>query len=353
VVRRLILHIGLPKTGSSAVQAYLSDNSDRLARCGYGWLPGGRGPNMTELAVAFTATENATTRRFLHHDQDRRRWRARVSRSIRRALDHHRQVIVSSEHLAALLRTPDETRALAGFLGELADEVLVVGVVRRADYWLPSDYAEAVRGGRDIKQSAGFVQRRAHLLDHESLLERWTSAFGRPGVRLIPFLETDKADPAAVSTRFLEATGMAAADTAGWSRPARLTRSGLSAEAAEVLRRINPQLGLESWHSGAERERLIALLAERHPGPGAALTPAARHALRQRHWIKTGVDRSQHAFGERWDGWSTAPPAPVASPPEVDDSVVGATLRAVQQAGFGKRHPIMARVRRAVQRIRH
>jgi len=49
----------------------------------------------------------------------------------------------------------------------------------------------------------------------------------------------------------------------------------------------------------------------------------------------------------------TPEPDALISKAEVDDAVVGATLRAAQRAGFGKRNPITARARRVMQRIRH
>lgn len=350
---RLIVHIGLPKTGSTAVQAFLAENCEHLDEAGYGWLPGSRGANFSELAVAFSTVDNPTTRRYLRRDQDRRRWRDRIARRLVRARDDHPQVIISSEHLAAQLRTPAETRALADFLQPLVDEVMIIGVVRRADYWLPSDYAEAIRSGRDIKQGPGFVQRRSHLLDHDSLIGRWTGAFGTGNVRLLPFLEADKSDPAAAPIRCLEAAGLPQAVTTSWNRPAQLSRVGLSAEAAETLRRINPQLGLGSWHTGADRARLVALLADRHPGRGVALTPAAHSALDRHGWIQTGIELATVAHGDRWTEWVAEPAAPIRRPVQLDAPAVDATLEVVRAAGFGDPHPISRRLRRGLQRLRH
>ncbi|MBO0812589.1 MAG: hypothetical protein J2P23_11170, partial [Microlunatus sp.] len=162
---RLILHIGLPKSGSSAIQAYLAGNARRLNDHGLGWLPGSRGPNATELAIAFSHRDNAITTAYgVRSEHDRQTLRERLADRLRREADH--DVIISSEHLSSMLRTPAEIDDLAGFLRGLGFRPVIIGVVRRADHWLPSAYAEAVRSGRTIKLGASFVERRAHLLDH-------------------------------------------------------------------------------------------------------------------------------------------------------------------------------------------
>lgn len=350
----MILHIGLPKSGSTAIQSYLAGNAPRLAELGLGWLPGSRGPNFTELAVAFSRRDDAIAARYgVRSDHDRQRQRqqqrlrARIAARLRAVDDH--DVIISSEHLSSLLRTTAEVDDLADFLQGLGFTPMIIAVIRRADYLLPSAYAEAVRSGRTTKFGRPFVERRAHLLDHHALLERWSAAFDQ--VRLIPYLETDKADPAAVLRRFLQACGVPAAATAAWPRPDRLSRPGLSATAVEVLRRISSALGVAQWQSGAQRDRLVEFLAARHPGDGVRLTPAAHRALTEHDWIRTGIDTSPAAYGPGWQQWRDAEPAPVGKGAQPSQEVIGTTLLAAVEAGFGRRS-ISGRVRGLVSRLR-
>ncbi|HEY9292272.1 MAG TPA: hypothetical protein VIP98_13395 [Microlunatus sp.] len=349
---RLVVHIGLPKSGSSAVQAFAADNGDRLREHGFGWLPGRRGPNLTELAVAFCDRDNPISRRYgVDHDHDRRKLQLRLRRRLTEAVDQHRQLIISSEHLSALLRSAAEVAELADYLHSISDQVLIIGVVRRGDHWLPSDWVEAVRSGRTIRLGRRFVERRAHLLDHQSLVSRWTTAFGADGVRLIPYLEDDKSDPVALPERLLAAAGVPrSADD--WRRPAQLTRSGLSATAVEVLRQLNPQLGLADWHSGADRQRLITLLDQRHPGPGPGLTRPALAGLEEHGWIRTGIEQTEASFGDHWSDWVQAPMASIQAAAEPEPAVVQDTLAALRAAGFGSRNPIRTRAERLLQRVR-
>lgn len=347
--RRLILHIGLPKSGSSAIQSYLSQNAARLEDRGLRWLPGSRGPNSTELAISFAHRDNAITQAYgIRTEQDRTTLRDRIADRLRTEVDH--DLIISSEHLSSMVRAPEEIADLAGFLAGLGRQTLIIGVIRRADHWLPSAYAEAVRSGRAVRLGPTFVDRRAHLLDHQALCARWSAAFG--DVRLIPYLETDKEDPAAMPRRFLAACGIPADATADWPQPSRLSRPGLSATGVEVLRQLNPRLELGEWHSGRDRERLADLVAERHPGSGVRLTPAARRALESHGWIQTGIETSPGAYGSGWQEWRDAAPAPVRKPVQPDDAIVEATHQALRRAGFGTRRPITDRARQLLQKIR-
>jgi len=284
--QRLILHIGLPKSGSSAIQAYLADNATRLAESGLGWLPGMRGPNATELAVAFSHRDNVISAEYgVRNDHDRLRLLDRIADRLRRRADH--DVLISSEHLAGLLRTSAETGDLATFLSELGFQPMIIGVI----------------------------------------------------------------DPAAVPRRFLHACGVPMETTAAWPRPDRLSRPGLSATAVEVLRRISPALELQKWTSGADRERLVNLLAERHPDSGVRLTPAADTALTRRGWVRTGVDTGPAAYGSGWQQLRDEEPAQIEDAAQPSSTAIGATLLAARAAGLGRRS-ITRRARALMRRLR-
>lgn len=347
---RLILHIGMPKAGSSAIQDFCDRNADQLAEAGLRWSAGRRGSNQAELAVAFSDRRNAISASFgvsgPHDEHHRRRLRDQIGRRLRSELNDDRPVLVSSEHLSSMLRSEEEIAELARFLSGFTDHITVVGVIRRADHWLPSAYTEAVRSGRDVALDGGFVRRRAHLLDHHHLLDRWVSTFGADAVRLIAYLETDRSDPATLPRRLLRSVQVDPDRITPEPGTRRLSRAGLSGEAVAVLRRIYPQLGADLGPT--EREHLVQLLAGLFPGPGMRLTRAADSQLRKNGWIRTGIDREPAASGPGWDEWVQAPDAPTAPPPKVSEEQVERALTAVREAHIASRHPI----RRILRRVR-
>ncbi len=354
---RLVVHIGLPKTGSTAVQGLLSANADVLAAAGLHWANGLRGPNQTELAIACTSRPSALAAAYgVRSDGDRPALRRRIRRRLLRAA-RAGDLLVSSEHLAGLLRTRDEIDALAGLVDGIADDVLVVAVLRRGDHWLPSAYAEAVRSGRPVPYGPRFVQRRAHLLDHRRLARRWSRTFGADAVRLVPFLEIDKTDPTAVPARVLAAAGLSV-DLSGWQHADRISRSGLGATAVEVLRRLAPELGTARL-SARQREEVVRLLGELVPGPGVALSPAAARALAERDWVHTGAGELPQAYGADWPAWNDEPPAPVRRRPVPTAEQLAQAEAALRRAGLTAvgdapgTGPAVARgVRRLLSRIR-
>src|SRR5437762_8200031 len=102
-----------------------------------------------------------------------------------------------------MVRRPAGLAALADFLHQFFDDVDVLFVLRRGDYWLPSSYAEYVTSGGSRPLDAAFVRRREPMLRVRRLLRRWERAFGPGSVKAVPFLEADKANPVALPARIL------------------------------------------------------------------------------------------------------------------------------------------------------
>jgi hypothetical protein len=319
---RLVLHVGLPKTGSTSLQEFLSANRDALSRFGLRWCESLRGPNHVQLAVAFTdQMSHLTSTVGVRNKRDQLRLRDRVARRLGAELRCGERVLVSTEHLSAALRSPAEVHALAAFLRDIADEVSVLAVLRRNDYWLPSSYAEAVLNDKRREFDAEFVHFRASLLDHHGFLARWQDAFGADAVRLLPMLESDKRDPSAVPLRLLAELGVPAQD-GGWRRPAELAHPALSALGTEMLRAMTPLLPSGGLRPGRARMRVRTAIAERCPGPPVALTPSAAAELDRLGWRKSGIEAVPAAVGADWSAWRDQPDADVRPLPVVGEQAV-------------------------------
>lgn len=351
---RLVLHIGQPKTGSTATQEFLSANRAALRGYGLRWCESMRGPNHLQLAVAFAEqTSHLTATAGVHGERDRARLRARLAARLGAELAQHETVLASSEHLSAALRSPTEVASLAAFLRGLADDILVLAVLRRGDYWLPSSYSEAVLNDKTVELDANLVHFRAPLLDHHAFLRRWQDGFGTSAVRLLPMLEADKRVPSAVPLRLLAELGVPADDGTSWQRPAELAHLTLSAAGTEMLRAVTPLLPRGGLRPGRDRRRVRAAIAARFPGPGVALTPAAAAELDRLGWRTSGIDALSAAAGDQWPAWRDQPPAEVRPLPEVSDQAVQELLAQLRSAGLARRRsPVLSgRARRVAVRL--
>ena len=151
---RCILHIGTEKTGSTAIQQFLYDNTDALrSQRVHICQSAGEGNNRL-LSGAFMDEEKQDD--FLkglnHKDiKTRRRWKTRVlkrfEKEARKAQKKCDVFIVSSEHFHSRLFSLVEVAALAEFLTPLFDEIEVICYLRRQDQMAVSRYSQALRAG--------------------------------------------------------------------------------------------------------------------------------------------------------------------------------------------------------------
>lgn len=224
---RLILHIGLPKTGTSAIQAYLARNRAALRLMGVRYpkalLPGHEGaggcPKHRAVVQAITGGDALAAQ-----------MRAAVAARARLS----RTTVLSAEELSA----PDP--AIATAVAPLAEEFdcRVVIFLRRQDEWALSVFRQAVMDA-DPATAAGLaawlarpeIRRR---FDFDTLLGYWEQAFGQAAisVRLYPH-------HLPIIPGFLGAAGLPASAGLLPGRGARINESASPDAVAAALSRIN------------------------------------------------------------------------------------------------------------------
>lgn len=312
VVATLFLHIGTSKAGSTALQQFLSHNRGRLIEHGLEYGPVFSSTNHLDLAAAFCSRSTrvahdfgVTSEAHRHGSQRRlaRRFEARVAQDAR--------WIISSEHLGTLLTRPDDIAALGTFLRRSFDRIVVLVVLRRATHWLPSAYVESIRGGSTKLLDSEYVVQRRRLLNHRRLIQRWQEGLRPDQIAAVPYLESDKADPSALSLRMLTALGVGGVERGFWSTPSQLSNISMSAYATEVLRQANPFLHAGWLGPAVARRRAIAFVSSTWPGRGPTLTEEAASHLNTLGLDDVTIARSAYAVGEDWDSWVAQPPPPV------------------------------------------
>jgi hypothetical protein len=282
------VHVGLPKSGSSSIQAFLARNRARLAARGVRY-DGPMIDRWSQLEIGLAACQQAGA--LVPDAMLRRRLglatladQAGPVRRLEAALAARppaagERAVISSEHIGAWLTTPALRAALDGWLRARFGRVRYVLVVRPQDEFVLSSYSESLRRG-SARSLEAFVAGYDEL-DVRAAMEAWDAEFG-PRITILLLPRGADAQRRLIE-RFCAAAGI---EASGLSVPRRRNRA-LSARAAAILRGLNRLLGRD-LERGPVRRALFAAL--RRPveavfgfGPPLRLTEAQRAALAARY----------------------------------------------------------------------
>ena len=214
----LYLHIGLEKTGTTSIQAFLHANrKELLARAGlwtpqslghqnhkllaaYGFDAGSRDISVTGAGIGPTHEDMAAYRSAL---------RERLLNDAERGAGG--PGVISSEDLSRLYQ-PSEVARIVDLLGELTDDLRVIVFVRRQDLLASSRYYSLVLGGGT--EQAVFPQKPggAPYYDYNRTLGNWIDALGADRITLVRFPEQPRAEKFNSVARFCAVLGIEAGD---------------------------------------------------------------------------------------------------------------------------------------------
>ncbi len=198
--RRLILHIGTMKTGSTTMQFLLRHNRAALLERGVCYPSSAGSHNHNVLAIMFSSLKG------LHESYGGRFWggrdpaavmaetREKFAAEISELPAHAGRVIVSSERFSQLVREREDVQNLHDLLAPLFDDITVLIYLRRQDGHFASNYSQTLRKG---------IVRRPNMMrwsedsgtayDYEKLLAPWAEAFGEAAIKPRIFeRDTDK-----------------------------------------------------------------------------------------------------------------------------------------------------------------
>ena len=178
----LFLHIGLPKTGTSALQVFLASNIEALSRNNitYPWaradvaieqrITSGNGAFFAK--TAFTAEEDAEV----------------ALQQLKHVLSEGRSVLLSSEFFVDWHR--DRVTKLHELASRSGFQTKVIVYLREQSDHIVTAYFQVLKRGRSVidKDGAGlrrFAKRAVatkHFLDFDALLQMWASVVGRENI---------------------------------------------------------------------------------------------------------------------------------------------------------------------------
>jgi hypothetical protein len=289
--KKLFLHIGQTKTGSTSLQRFLHVNRAALAERGVLYAPGAAGEPADEASPLaphnhrhlFTALQEA--RGGL--DAAAPAWQAAA-----RAIGEHPApvAVISSELLWHLFvgRPALRRQALQWLARALAPfDVRIVCYLRPQDSWAEAMYNQLVKSGQTKAATLSFTEYLARpqtlgLMDYAQVIEPWAEAFG-PGALIVRAFERANLVAGDVIDDFMALVGQD--DLQGLVRlPDAQQR--LSWPVCELLTAFNRHPGLKP-----QRDDFLRWAeANAKPDPRARLLDAqAVSGIRQRHAASNAV----------------------------------------------------------------
>ena len=188
--RRLILHIGAPKTGSTAIQSFCA--SHRAELLGEGALyPVSLGRNAHQpFAVAMGrlfGSDGLRRSQGVRGPAGVLRLRSDLAAALTREMDECAPdvAIISSENLFTNVRSARDARRIRKFLRPFAGRIEIVAYLRRQDRAMFSAWAHARRLGKTAEFVAPTRMERGGRYDYAGRLALWSRAFGRDAVSAI------------------------------------------------------------------------------------------------------------------------------------------------------------------------
>jgi hypothetical protein len=239
-----IVHVGLPKTGSTTIQSFLALNAESLSRQGVHWVP----PHIAKssqleyaLAACSQAGQLVDDAMFLNNfalrtleDQNR------LIQDFLEGLDQQiasieGKFIISSEHIGVWMHTPQLRATLDNFLTQRFASVRYIMFVRPQTDFILSSYSESVKRG-SARTLEAFVRDYDEINIHDAMT-RWQAELG-DRVRFA-MLNRGNAGSDDLISVFCKAAEFS---EQGLTRPAPSNES-LPATALEILRRANAVIG--------------------------------------------------------------------------------------------------------------
>ncbi|MDP3890230.1 hypothetical protein [Nocardioides sp.] len=331
---RILLHVGLKKTGTSYLQSILWQSTDALAAQGLAMLPG------TQLET-FHLMLDVRDRLRPEDPPEAVGALDRLPRQLAEVTAD--RVLVSEESLAAA--TPEQVARLAGALA--GHEVHLVLTVRDLARQIPSAWQQSLKATRTF----GFDEYVASVVSGQGraarafwpaqdvldVLDRWEAIVPRERVHLVTVPPPGQA-PGLLLERYCSVLGV---DPASLDTHVARGNQALGRVQAEVLRRVNAALPRESrrrhvYGPVVKRSFVPGILAGQGGAP--ALVPAEHLDWCREHAARLGAALTERGYDVAGDLGDLAP-SPSAfdddyAPPsaeEVADAAAAALAELLQQ----------------------
>ena len=167
---KLIIHIGSQKTGSTSIQTFLTQQSDKMEQAGLRYVKAGRGP-AAHNKLAFKRNTD--------------QFPVLMKRLVAEVEDAPDMTHVVS---AEMLFTPQMAGAMAEHLpDDLRKDTKVIAYIRRQDKFLEAMYKQVVKTGRFKGTAQQYAQKRERAIFYSKVLDSWAEHFGMENMLVQPY----------------------------------------------------------------------------------------------------------------------------------------------------------------------
>lgn len=239
-MKKAYIHIGLEKTGTTALQIFLQHNPDGLANNNLVYLGDDTKPyvhGIGHFPIVASFYDKCPNFVPLHKHRPSAEVLEALSQDV---ADTGRDIILSCEHFSSRLSRAENIKALHDAL--LERQIQIICYLRRQDEQAISHYSTLVKGGRTDPFTVEDVTPENGYFNYRKILEAWTEEFGRENMIIreyarrsfvgndicMDFLDILGADPEDFS--FIEDQNIS-----------------LDSHQVEVLRSVNKHLTSFSW----------------------------------------------------------------------------------------------------------
>lgn len=305
---RTVLHVGLPKTGTSFVQGVLRGNLGVLGKHGVRVPVGAETWPSQDLFLAVLYVTERSESWGRSAEAGKRAW-SRISADARK---HQGTTVISSETLC--LASRDQ---IARILTDLAGvEVDVVVTVRDPARQVPAEYQEGVKHGRRMSYPAFLDtvlseeppsggQRRStrdrfwNAQDPVAVLDRWAEHVGPERCHVVTCPPAG-AEPIELWSRFAQVLGVADVEV---EMPPKEVNTSLGAVQIEVLRRLNRRVtrkGNERAYGDVVKRLYAGTILRGQDGERLTLPEdrAERVRVLAEGWVDQLTDRGYQVSGD-------------------------------------------------------
>lgn len=195
---KLILHIGTPKTGTTAVQQFLHRNQRKLTEYGFHYAtPTHSSEHANDVANALCTGDSRAVRTFLARHVKSARRRAAGAILISSENFYARNVLVAMQRQQVLPNALERDRMFVETLRALLpDEIATCRIVcyfRRPDRYAESLYNQHVKRGIIDRTFDEFLSLIEPALFYDRCMRSWADVFGRSNC-IVRFYDTVKTD---------------------------------------------------------------------------------------------------------------------------------------------------------------